>query len=202
MILFLLTALGSAGTRRPITDYVQSHGSCKLCKSISLIATKFGNEGISMATALASLEQYCSLIPNKNAKTMCNMILTDEFENIWEMNENFCSTSAYCHEGSENIAPCKRLLKIADSGSVHRPVAKPLGILDCDICEMIVGFCLENVPSISSSTAADLIRKDCAVIPEFKKHCKILTDEMVSNLLDFLASNLHASEICSFYSQC
>lgn len=201
----LLALCAAKAPDHPVTDFLRSNASCRLCKGLSQVTAKFGRDNIDKSKVFATLENYCSRLPNKNANTMCGMILHDWFDEMWEKTNSggdFCTSSPYCHNGSENIRPCRKILEMASRESIRRPVAKPQGILECSICEMVIGFCLENAQSAGSSVASDLIRKDCTAIPEFKDHCNILTDSMVSTLVGYLASNLHPSEICTFYSQC
>ena len=199
-MIWLLALRGATGARRPITNFLQSDVPCSICKSLSHVAAKFENEKIKKTTIFATLETYCSKLPDKNANTMCGMILRDWFDEI-SSDENFCGSLPYCRKGN-SIGPYDSILQMADTHSIYRPVARPQGILECSLCEMVIGYCLENASNMGSGDALNLMRKDCSAIPEFKDHCDILTDSMISSLLEYIASNLRPSEICTFYSQC
>ena len=181
-------------SNKPITEFLLGPGPCNVCNSV-------GNEIQRNVNNLTKFElkdnalKYCQKL-DKNEAAACSIIVKSHFDMFYQTRNNAETCSYLCNKDEKK----RKRPRIGIINSERRQEA--LSMLDCNICEMVVGFALEQGKIMATSNAGKIFREQCADIQLYRDHCKIFTDEVALKMINHLVQNAHPFEMCTFFGYC
>lgn len=183
-------------SKTPITDYLLGERPYQLCKEFRSNATTFLKKSKNKFEVMLNSRVDCNKL-DKNDKAMCTIFVNNWFDHILdEKIEDSCIFTKEKETKSTKIR-IKSFRKPRQTGM------KPLSVLDCNICEMVVGFVLEQgTGTLATPKTYEIIQNKCKEVKTIKDNCGIFTEEVVNSMVEYLASNVHPFELCTFYGSC
>lgn len=194
MIFFVFSL--SFESKTPILDYFKSDKPYSLCNAIKSNATLLKEKKFNKYEIKEFISENCQKYDKLN-KGMCKIFVNNWFDHILDTKlEDSCQFSKETKRNTKDIKH-----KIIRKPRKTHP--EPLSVLDCTICEMVVGFVIEQgTGTIATPKTGEIIRNKCKEVASIKDHCSIFTEDVVSSMISHLASNLHPFELCTFYGSC
>ena len=126
----------------------------------------------------------------------CSLIIRSHFNDLYYSKNNTKACDFVCsnYKVFEFYVPVHAKRKAKKS--------EALSMIDCNICEMVVGFAVEQGTLISTANTGKIFREQCKEVPLLKEHCHIFTDEIANKMVDHLLTNTHPFEMCTFFGYC
>ena len=186
----------------PISNFLLGNIPCSMCKMISREIITLKSEDLTQTEIQETLIERCETLPT-NSKSVCGIIVRDWFTKLYNSNSESKETCSFVCDGIEKIPIYKPLhdsKKIINPRKLKKP--ESLRMFDCNTCEMISAFVLEQAPGKIDENASNGFRKHCEELELFKDRCGIFTDESISRSIEYISQNMHPFEICTFYGMC
>lgn len=189
--MFLFAALALCAKRKPVTEFLSSELPCSLCVSLAKAAKK------SDAT---NLIKVCKALPKTEEQAVCAVVVEQHFDEL-KSNDKYCWDSGFCKAGMLGTdARYEAVTKTARKA--RKPQMKPLGYLDCPVCQTLISFLLENsVDSIVTPFHTNF-QETCKSLTQFKDNCGIFTPEVMAKMADYIAKGTDPYHFCMMFSQC
>ena len=193
--------LKNTRTKTTVTDYLKSEVPCEVCyglnEKVYIEAEK------NRSTTREIKDQMLQLCKNydKPGDAVCSLIVKTHFNDLYNSHNQTSGCDFTCSRQKIFSFYLPVDAKRRPSPTPV-PESKPLSIIDCNICEMVVGFAVEQGTLISTANTGKIFREQCKQVPVLKDHCDIFTDEIANKMVDHLLQNTHPFEMCTFFGYC
>ena len=196
MIYLLLQITLLARSETPITDYLKSESPCTVCHGLNQkIHLEVQKNESTQRQLKDKMLQLCKEYDKLDDAT-CSLIIRSHFNDLYYSHNE----SKACDFVCSNYKVFQFYVPV--NAKKKEKKAEALSMIDCNICEMVVGFAVEQGTLISTANTGKIFREQCKEVPLLKEHCHIFTDEIANKMVDHLLTNTHPFELCTFVGYC
>jgi len=184
--------------RNPVKQFHDGPIPCGICGTLNMQSRSLKRKGYKESQIQDILLQECNVL-NNYSRAACQVIVKDWFQVVMDESPRACKPICQ-NKSMVRIHKLDSAFAKFNKDKVIKPT--PLGIIDCNICEVIVSFALEHGPGRTNDQVSEIFRQECKKLDLYKERCGVFTDEVVARTMEFITGSLHAFEICTFYGQC